>query len=331
MRCDGESTSLRQGEARRGCFGRPSLIAVVLMTGLALRWTDSAAADEPRKVRVVAGIAPVAYFVERVGGDQVNVTTLVGPSDSPHTFEPSPKRVAEIAGARVYFRIGVEFEKTLVPRFEQMFPGMRIVDLREGVKLRAMSIDCEHDDRDAVAHEHGLECAHDHDEHDHAGGKDPHTWLSPRVARHQAGLIAAALIELDPDHAETYQRNLAAFQAELDALHAELSNTLSPLRGRAVLVFHPAYGYFLDAYGLRQMPVQVEGKEPTAKQLVALIRQAQENDIRVVFVQPQFSTKSAEALARHIRGVVVPLDPLAPDYLANLRRMAANLKAGLTE
>lgn len=272
----------------------------------------------PEKLTVAVSILPQAHFVERVGGERVRAVVLVGPGQSPHAYEPTPKQVAELAGARAYFTIGVEFERGLLPRLRSSFPKLRVVDTRTGVPLRTMT------GAEAVAEcDHG----HDHGRHDHQGTPDPHIWLSPRLVKIQAQTICDALADLDPAGAETYRRNLAAFQTDLDRLQDLLEVALAGLKGREVFVFHPAFGYFLDEFGLKQVPVEIEGKEPTARQLATVIERAKAAGVRVIFVQPQFSRKSAEAVAEAIGGVVVPLDPLARDFTANLEEMAAKIRA----
>lgn len=272
----------------------------------------------PEKLTVAVSILPQAHFVERVGGDRVRVVVLVGPGQSPHAYEPTPKQVADLAGARAYFTIGVEFERGLLPRLRSSFPQLRVVDTRAGVPLRTMT------GAEAAAEcDHG----HDHGHHDHQGTPDPHIWLSPRLVKIQAQTICDALVDLDPSGVETYRRNLAAFQADLDRLHDRLEAALAGLKGREVFVFHPAFGYFLDEFGLKQVPVEIEGKEPTARRLAAVIERAKAAGTRVIFVQPQFSRKSAAAVAEAIGGVVVPLDPLARDFTANLEDMAAKIQA----
>ena len=170
----------------------------------------------------------------------------------------------------------------------------------------------------------------EHHEHSSEPGEiDQHTWLDPRLAKIQARTIADTLIRMDLDHKDLYEKNFKDFQADLDAIHEQLTKALAPVKGKSFFVFHPAYGYLGQAYGLKQIPVQIGGKEPTARQLARLVELAKEDEVRVIFVQPQFSKKSAEALAEAIGGAVVPLDDLAPDYLNNLREMAAKLDSAL--
>lgn len=262
-----------------------------------------------RTLSVVVSIPPQAYFVERVGGERVAVEVLAGPGDDPHTFEPTARRMAAVTGADVYFRIGVPFEETLAAKLAASAPGLRIVDTRAGITLRPM--------------------ASGHDHAGHAENTDPHTWLDPLLAARQAATIAAELARMDPAGAEVYSRGLADFTADLHEVDRQLEQALRPVRGGAILVFHPAFGYFAERYGLRQVAVEMEGKEPSPRQLANLVALARQTGTRVVFVQPQFATKSAQAIAREIGGTVVPLDPLARDYLANLRAIAEAIRQGL--
>jgi zinc transport system substrate-binding protein len=271
------------------------------------------------KVNAFVSIIPIAYFVERVGGPNVEVSVLVGPGQDPHTFEPTPKLMAKLADAKVLFKMGFPFEETLIKKVGSTFKNLEVIDLQQGIKLRAMTEEEEHGHGDA-----------EKDKHEHeANEMDQHTWLDPQLAKIQAKSIADTLIRIDPGHKDQYEKNLKGFQADLDAVHEQLTKALAPVKGKRFFVFHPAYGYLGDAYGLKQIVVQLGGKEPTARQLARLIELAKANDVRVIFVQPQFSKKSAEVLAKAIGGSVVPLDDLAPDYLKNLQEMAAKLDSAL--
>lgn len=262
------------------------------------------------KVDAFVSILPQAYFVERIGGELVDVDVLVGPGQSPATYDPSPRQLTRLAQADVFFRIGVPFENRLIKKITGAFPDLNVVDTRRGVKLLHLD-------------------EHDHDGHAHHDVQDPHIWLDPLRVKIQAKTIADELARLDPDHADAYKKNLAAFHAELDRVDKEIKAMLAPYRGRAFMVFHPAYGYFADAYGLRQVAVERGGREPTPRQLAHWIDTARKNDIRIVFVQPQFSQNAAERLADSIDGAVKPMDPLAHDYLNNLYKMAREIAAAL--
>jgi zinc transport system substrate-binding protein len=153
--------------------------------------------------------------------------------------------------------------------------------------------------------------------------------MNPRLVKIQARNICEALSRLDPRHREEYVANRKAFEADLDRVDARISRSLAPLKGGKMYVFHPAFGYFADAFGLSQVPIEIEGKEPAARQLAELVDRAKKDRVRVLFVQPQFSARGAETMAKAIGGVVVPIDPLARDYLANLEKIATAVERGL--
>lgn len=135
---------------------------------------------------------------------------------------------------------------------------------------------------------------------------------------------------IDSAHAGEYEKDLLAFDADLDAADAKIRKALAPLLNREFLVFHPAFGYFARAYDLKQIPVEILGKEPSARQLTEIIDRAKKDNIRVVFVQPQYSQRSAEAIAEAIHGAVIPLDALAYDYVGNLEDIANKIDKALT-
>lgn len=249
------------------------------------------------RVSVFVSILPQAYLVERIGGERVSVQTLIGPGQSPTTWEPSPARMTDLSEADAFFRIGVPFENTLMPRIESSLPDLNVVDTRAGITLRPMG-----PGEDAP--------------------RDPHIWLDPLLMKTQARTIADELSRLDPDGAEIYAQNLALLHADLDRLGAEIREELGPIRGATMLVFHPSWGYFADRYGLRQLAIEVEGKSPGARQLHEIIETARAQEVKVIFVQPQFSTAGAEAIAREIGAAVTYADPLPRDCIAELQRVA---------
>lgn len=314
---------------------RFATVIFLVLIGLCVGLPADAEVKSPGKVKVFVSILPTAYFVERVGGPDVEVSVLVGPGQDPHSFEPTPRLMAKLADAQILFKMKFPFEETLIKKMESTFKKLEVVDLQQGIRLRAMTEEeseageADHGQGKGEEHEHGHGALEEHEHHHEAGDMDPHTWLDPQLAKIQARTIADTLVRIDPGHKDQYEKNLKDFQAELDAVHERLIKALAPVKGKAFFVFHPAYGYFGDAYGLKQIPVEIEGKEPTAKRLARLIDLAKEDEVKVIFVEPQFSKKSAEALAKAIGGAVVPLDPLAPDYLKNLQDMAVKLDSAL--
>ncbi len=263
-------------------------------------------------LRAVVSIQPQATFVERIGGSRVSVRVLVPPGGSPATYSVTSRQMADLSHARVLFSIGVPFERVLLKKIKRLFPDLRIVDTRRGIPLRRM-----------------LGGGHHGDEHEHEGGDDPHVWLNPVHVITLSRNICTALCELDPAGALLFRANLRIFTRELEEADAFLRRTLSPLRGRTMMVFHPAFGYLAEAYGLRQLAIEAEGKSPGARQLARLVRRARTERVGIIFVQSQFSRKTAEAIAKSVGAVVVPMDPLARDYIPNLKRMAETIGQAL--
>ena len=303
------------------------------------------AAAEPLPVFV--SIPPQRYFVQQIGGDHVTLQVMVAPGASPATYEPKPRQMAALSEAKLYFAIGVPFEAAWLDKIAAANPAMTVIHTDRGIHKHPMAAHRhagEEDDHGETGHggrEHGSAAdgeghddeahdhdAHDHDAHDH-GIQDPHIWLSPTLVKHQAQTICEALQAADPAHADDYERNYRRFVAVVEALDRDLKAVFESKAGRQFMVFHPSWGYFAEAYDLDQVPVEIEGKDPKPAQLQALIEHARQRKIRVIFVQPQFSTRSAELLAREIGGRVVFADPLAADWADNLRAVAAQVVAAL--
>jgi zinc transport system substrate-binding protein len=257
---------------------------------------------------------PQKYFVERIGGDRVNVSVLVLPGKSPSTYEPSTDQVIALAKADLFFSIGVAFEKAFIPSIAESLKSLKIVDTSHGIKKRNIE---SHD-------------GHDEEEHDHkAGAPDPHIWMSPVLVKQQALNIYQALSEKDPEGGGVYKKGYESFAADLDKADAELKKVLAPFKGSTLFVFHPAFGYFADEYGLKQEAVETGGKEPAPSVLESIIKKAKADKVKVIFVQPEFSQKSAGAIAEAIGGSVIILNPLNADYLNNLLYIAEEVKKGL--
>lgn len=272
--------------------------------------------------KITAGVLPIAYMVERITGNDADITVLVAQGQDPHTFEPTPKLVAKMVESDLLFKTGFGFEDALIKKLTALSGTIQIVDVQQGIQLRESEEDGDHKhSHKAVKRPH----------HDGASDFDPHTWLDPVFAKQIAANIADALIQRDPTKAELYRSNLAQLDSDLDAVHAKLEKILEPLKGRKFYVYHPAYGYFGARYGLKQVAIQSGGKEPTAKQVAKLITSAKKDGVRIIFVQPQFSQKTADAIAKEINGAVVPLDDLAKDYLKNFEDMAVKLEQALIQ
>jgi zinc transport system substrate-binding protein len=265
-------------------------------------------------------ILPQKDFVEHIAGERFDVHAIVGPGHSPASYEPSPRQMKDLAGAAAFFRIGVTFEKGIMNKISQTMPNLRIVDLRKGIELREMTEKHHHDESHA---DHGNNDAEHH-------GKDPHIWLSPSLVKQMAVTIRDALDEIDPAGKPVYDENLKHFHRRLDLLDAYIRTMLDPVKGTVLFVFHPAFGYFADEYGLVQIPVETGGKEPSARDMAELVEKARAHKPKVIFVQPQFARKSAQALAAQIGCAVVPINPLPQDYFKEMRHMCDEIRTGLS-
>jgi len=276
------------------------LMAVMIVGAAGCSYsTQSQVSDQQeQKIMVVVSILPQKTFVEKVGGDRVEVTVMIPPGASPAAYQPTPQQLKDITKADMYVKVGspIPFEKVWMEKIVSLNTHMKVVDCAEGVEI--------------------IE-------------NDPHIWLSPVRVKTQVKNIYQGLVELDPENAAVYEENMGKFLEELDELDSKIEEYLQDILNKKFIVFHPAWGYFSSDYGLEQIPIQVEGKDPSAAQMQGLIDMAKAEGIRVIFVQEQFSTKNAETVADTIGGKVIKVNPLASDYVENLKKVARAFRQGM--
>lgn len=251
-------------------------------------WSFTAVAQ----THVLVSVAPQKYLVERIGKERVTVDVIVPDGISPHTYEPSPRQLVSMQKGEIWFRLGEGFEKRLMNALSRR---TQIVDQREGLELLNASCGCD--------------------------GADPHTWLSPRLLTLQSRQIAATLCSYDPNHTDFYKKNLRQLEKELFRLDRELSTALKDAP-KTILVSHPAYGYLCRDYGLMQLSVEKEGREPTPRYLTELTFKARDSGIKTVFLQKQYSAKGAKRIASDLGAECVYLDPYAENVIVNLKEIA---------
>lgn len=279
----------------------------------------SCAGDKPS---VFVSILPQKYFVEQIAGDLVNIQVMVKPGASPATYEPKVSQMKKLAASEVYFAVGVPFEQAWLERIASVNSQMKIVKTDAGIKKLTMEKHLHDDEGDDTHEEH----AGDEHANDQKEGLDPHIWLSPQLVKQQASIICTSLKELLPEQATLFETNLARFIKQIDDLDNELREILRGKENLRFMVFHPSWGYFAQDYKLRQVPIEIEGKGAKSSQLRELILFARAEGIKVIFAQPQFSTKSAKLVAREIDGQVITVDPLAEDWLANMKVVAKKFR-----
>jgi len=296
------------------------IIKYMVISASILMWLSSLNAFARAPVNVQVSILPQKYFVEKIGRDHVNVDVLVKPGKSPATYSPSPDQMKKLAASDVYFRIGVPFENGILHKIKSISRAL-IVDTRKGVTLRKMEKP-DHDTEEPVPDT-------GHPENKNFIGKDPHIWMSPVIVKKIAYTIFQALSNIDPDNKDAYQNNYKLFIKDLDVLDDSLKTILKDLKGENLFVFHPSFGYFTDAYGLKQVAIETMGKAPKGKALSKLIKLVKKQNARVIFVQPQFDRNAAQKIASATNGAVVSIDPLAYDYMANMKNIAQTISRAL--
>jgi len=264
------------------------------------------------RVRVIVSIVPQMFFLEQLAGDLVEITVMVPPGASPHTYEPRPSQMMALNEADIYFSIGVEFEKNWIPRFRQLNERLVFVDTSRGIEKMPMATEGK------TVEERGnpsTDC-----------GLDPHIWLVPRLVRKISKTMADSLSTIDPDHRQEYQQHLETWEKKLQQLDEQLYQATRPMRDHPYfLVFHPSWGYFAREYELRQLAVEHHGSEPGPRSLAVLIDRASKLGIKTIFVQPQYQGNSGRVLAQVLGGSVVKIDPLAENWLENLKMLARKL------
>jgi zinc transport system substrate-binding protein len=250
-------------------------------------------ANAASEIKTVVSILPLKYLVQRIGGDHVKVSSLVGQGQNPELYEPQPKQVAVLSNATIYYQIGLPFEQSWIKKIKSLNSNVTIVDLRNGVNFIYY---------DNVP--------------------DPHIWTSPVVAKQIAKNIKDSLVMIDAGHKDFYLNNYFALIKDLEQLDHSIKIKFAGIKSCVFLIFHPAWGYFAESYGLKQLAVEIEGKESGPKDLMKVIHEIQLQKLKVIFVQPQFGDAKARALADTLHLKIDILDPLAEDYIDNLYHVA---------
>lgn len=284
----------------------PALVLLACGPGTKDRSASEGAEAATTVVPIAVSLPPLAWLAQAVGGERAAVTVLLPPGSTPETFEPTPRQMLEMSQARVVVVVGhpaFPFEERLLHSLLERHAaanGAQVVRLVGGSRGEAL------DTRSLAA-------------------GDPHVWLSPTVMASAARDLAAALEVVDPDSAPGYARGLAATLAEIERIEGEVERILTGMHDRRFLVVHPAWGSFAARFGLEQVAIEEEGKEPSPSRLAALVQQARTEQVRVLFVQRGFSTRSAEVLAAEVGARLVELDPLARDWPAMMLETARAL------
>jgi len=276
------------------------LLAAVLLASCGSNSTKQTA-DSPEVITV--SILPERTFVQKIAGDDFDINVLIPPGSSPAAYTLLPSQLKDIAHSAIWFRIGyIGFEHSWKDKIAQSNTKMKVVNISEGLDLIA-------------------EEEEEHGDHVHLEGVDPHTWLSPRLVKQMAKVILDEVSAMKPERKEFYQSNYEKFIEECDALDAEIRAKMEPYKGRKIIVFHPSLSYYAREYGIEQYSLESGGKEPTPAHMKSVVDEANKENLRVIYIQSEFDREHARVFADEIKGKIVEVWPLNPEWADNLRKM----------
>jgi zinc transport system substrate-binding protein len=263
---------------------------------------------------VSVSILPQKYFVDQIAGDLVQVNVLVSPGASPHNYEMLPSQMKDLAKSKVWLKIGLlTFEEALGDKLATINKDLLIVNCSQGISPIAGS-ECEEEE------------GHNHD-HAHHDAFDPHIWLAPAESKIMAHNTLMALKTSFPDHADQFDLNYEKFIARIDSVTELIGQKLVPLQNRTILIYHPAFAYYARQFGMQQVPLELDGKDPSPRHMKNIVDLAHEKNIRVIFIQKEFDAAFAQQLAREINGEVVVIDPMDYDWEKQLMDMTEKIAA----
>lgn len=266
---------------------------------------------KPDNQPIFISIIPLKYITEQIVTPGTSIEVLAPETTSPESYEPTVRQIQGLADARAYITTGlIDFEQSLLEKIPEVAPKTPVLDLSQRIEGISASFSA----------------------HTHAHDIDPHIWLSPRRFALMGKEIAHFLGELEPDSAEAYRKRAEIFAARIDTLDHRFRQIAQGAAHKRFAIGHTSLTYFADDYGLQQIAVETDGKEPSALMLRQLIDSLRKEGIRAVFFQPQTSDAATRAIVRELPdGRAVAFDPLAPDWLSNMSRLADSLQIILNE
>ena len=288
----------------------------LLVWGLILLLASCGKKPESSTEKVMTvSILPQKYFVEQLAGNHYEINVMIPPGANPVSYDPSPKQMKLVSQSDAYLRIGhLAFEKAWLPKIKSLNPELKMLDQSLNVNLI----------KDTKHSHHG-------DSHEHHDGIDPHIWTSPKSVKKQIEVIYNYLVEIDPDNNLFYRKNYLRFMQRVDSLDLYASESFKDFKDRTFLIFHPSLSYLARDYNLNQVPIEIEGKEPSPVVLTQVLDTARKHDIHTVFIQKQFNTSSAETIAREIDGKVVTINPLEYDWYSGTKDIVDKLSESMKQ
>ncbi|MDP3623403.1 MAG: zinc ABC transporter substrate-binding protein [Methanobacteriaceae archaeon] len=275
------------------------------------------------KIVVAASVLPQKEFIEKVGGDKVQVIVMVPPGGDPHTYEPKASQMEQIANAQMYVQVGsgIDFEMTWIDKIKSLNRNMLVINDSKGITF--------------IPSIENISNTEQNGENFSSTGintgiteSDPHVWVSPKNAQVMVENIYQGLVKIDPKNKEYYLINKENYLKELRQLDKNITSELSNQKGSKILVYHPSWEYFCHDYGMTQIAIEKEGKDPTPKEMMNIINLSKKDNITAIFVSPQYNTRSSEVIASEIGAKLIFIDELAPDYVDNMRKIVNAFENG---
>jgi zinc transport system substrate-binding protein len=280
---------------------RKLLLLILFLTLVFLSCGDGS--SDRGKIGVVVTILPQKEFVESIAEDNVEVSVLVPPGASPHTYEPTPGQLKKVVDAKIYFIVGsgIEFERIWMDKILDLNEEIIIIDGAKDIELIEMGENV-----------------------------DPHIWLSPKNAMKMVESFYEGIVGVDKENKEFYLKNKDDYIRRLKELDEMIVDELGKFEGDKFIAYHSSWEYFARDYNLEQVSIESGDKEITSEDIKRVVSVAKENDIRIIFTSPQFSDKNAKVISEEIGGEVISIDPLAEDYLKNMRIIVDKLQQGIS-
>ena len=273
------------------------IIGLLSLTACISKQTPS---SSEQNRQIIVTIEPLRYFVNKIAGNTYSVETLVPEGANPENYDPAPAQLIQLSNARLFFKVGhLGIEEIWGKSIENTAPEITIINTSEGFTPLLP----DKKDENIVYHDH---------EHNHEG--DPHTWSSIEGARTIASNIKKALISTYPSDSLLFEKNYQNLTTQIDSVESILIELLLPIENRSFMIYHPSLTYFAEEFGLNQLPIEADGKEPTPKQLKQLIKKADDEKVKVIFIQREFDTKQAETIAKELGITLIEIAPLSYDW-----------------
>lgn len=254
-------------------------------------------AESNAKPTVTVTIPPYKYFVEKIAGDKVDVNVMVSNGNNPETYEPNAQQMMELSNSALYLKVGsIGFEQTWIKKLQDNAPDMKLIDTSVGITPAKTP----------------------------GGNIDPHVWMSCKNARIIASNMLKALCELEPKHKTFFEKNYQSLLNIINKRDSTIKESFkeNPDLVRKFVIYHPILTYFARDYGLEQLPIEEEGREPSAAQLKSLIERARKQKIRYCLIQAEFANRNTTTFIKESQTKAMDINPLQADWANAMKEVS---------